>query len=385
MTSQKPEILTVSEIARGVDEWIIENAQGVMDRFQDQDTFFYDEYKAHEKELKQYEQKKRRITKKAFEDKDYQKLIDDRNKLSKNCNSQKKKVHDCESARLLSDRKLSFDSELTEDMIDDWDAKCKKRKSDEEEKLGGLLELLDKKQKQCTEKRTELKRKSDKKITKIKKPHPNPFDWLYLPPYHPDYISEHIAHTFGTDEKQPAQLKPKLALIADYMQLTIIYNKQIVDPRGALISKDIWGQDSIQVEVDYKWEKITKKQESPEVKKSLTESFERVKADIQEQGLLKKAEEQEDGKAAYIPFKKAIELSNGVLTRKKLNKAIEKRDPIHVRSHKPSKQRLDVHIQDVIALIEELSLSEKAAEKAAKMFGGYVKEFQKKRPQGNLE
>jgi len=92
------------------------------------------------------------------------------------------------------------------------------------------------------------------------------------------------------------------------------------------------------------------------------------------------------GNEAYIPFKKAIELSNGVLTRKRLNKAIEQGEPIKVRSDKPSKQRKRVHIQDVLSLIENLSEDNKAGEEAARMFGEYKKTLQEKiQKQTNLD
>lgn len=49
---------------------------------------------------------------------------------------------------------------------------------------------------------------------------------------------------------------------------------------------------------------------------------------------------------AYIPFTKAIELSNGVLNRKKLEKAINEGLPVEVRDRKPSKQRREVQLTD---------------------------------------
>jgi hypothetical protein len=51
---------------------------------------------------------------------------------------------------------------------------------------------------------------------------------------------------------------------------------------------------------------------------------------------------------------------------------------VKVRNHKPSKQRQTVHIQDVLVLINKLSTNEAAAEEAAKMFGRWKAEAQKK-------
>ena len=81
---------------------------------------------------------------------------------------------------------------------------------------------------------------------------------------------------------------------------------------------------------------------------------------------------------AYIPFGKAIELSSGVLTRKKLDKAISQGDPIKIRCKKPSKNRKNVHIQDVLKLINKISSSEKITEEAAKLFGRWKDELQQK-------
>ena len=92
--------------------------------------------------------------------------------------------------------------------------------------------------------------------------------------------------------------------------------------------------------------------------------------------------ENSSGKAgndeAYIPFTKAIKLSNGILNRKKLDKAIKQRKPIKVRSKKPTRNRQNVHIQDVLLLIENLSENTKATEEATSMFGEYKNLLQKK-------
>lgn len=85
-----------------------------------------------------------------------------------------------------------------------------------------------------------------------------------------------------------------------------------------------------------------------------------------------------DSDEAYIPFTKAIELSNGILTRKKLDKAIDQSKPIKVRSKKPRANRLNVHIQDVLSLINKLSENDKAGEEAARMFSEYKKQLQGK-------
>lgn len=78
---------------------------------------------------------------------------------------------------------------------------------------------------------------------------------------------------------------------------------------------------------------------------------------------------------AYIAFTKAIELSNGVLTRKKLEKAIDKGNPIKVRDWKPSAQRREVHIQDVLLLIDKLSDDKDVSEKIAQALGEYRKQL----------
>jgi len=81
---------------------------------------------------------------------------------------------------------------------------------------------------------------------------------------------------------------------------------------------------------------------------------------------------------AYIHFTKAIKLSNGILTRKKLDKALNQDEPMKVRSKKPSKNRRIVHIQDVLSLIGKLSENNNVGEEAARMFGEYQKAHQKK-------
>ena len=86
---------------------------------------------------------------------------------------------------------------------------------------------------------------------------------------------------------------------------------------------------------------------------------------------------EDDG--AYIPITKAIKFSNGILTLKKLNKAIEQGQPIKVRSKKPRINRKSVHIQDVLSLINKLSENDKPGEEAARMFGEYQKQYEKKR------
>lgn len=73
-----------------------------------------------------------------------------------------------------------------------------------------------------------------------------------------------------------------------------------------------------------------------------------------------------------------IEFSNGVLTRKKLEKALKQGEPMKVRSKKPSTNRLNVHIQDVLSLIRKLSVNNNVGEEAARMFGEYQKIHQKK-------
>lgn len=87
---------------------------------------------------------------------------------------------------------------------------------------------------------------------------------------------------------------------------------------------------------------------------------------------------------AYILSSKAIDLSNGILTRKRLKKAITKSEPVSVRYNKPSPQRLYVHIQDILILIEKLSANEGVTEETVKMFGRYVKEHQGKTPKIDL-
>lgn len=89
---------------------------------------------------------------------------------------------------------------------------------------------------------------------------------------------------------------------------------------------------------------------------------------------------------AYIPYKKAIDLSNGVLSRKKLDKAINCGEPVRVRSKKPRENRRNVHIQDVLAVIEKLSNDDNIKEEASRMFGLYTETFRKKRTkQVNLD
>jgi hypothetical protein len=96
--------------------------------------------------------------------------------------------------------------------------------------------------------------------------------------------------------------------------------------------------------------------------------------------------QEKDNNDAYIPFGKTIELSNGILNRKKLEKAINEGKPVKVRDKKPSKQRRNVHIQDILQLIEKLSSNPKASEEAARMFGEYKNTFQnKKNKQVNLD
>ncbi len=91
----------------------------------------------------------------------------------------------------------------------------------------------------------------------------------------------------------------------------------------------------------------------------------------------------ENAKEAYIPYSEAIKLSNGILNRRKLDAAIKDRK---VRSEKPNKQRRNVHIQDVLALIEKPSTDEDAQEKASKMFGEYREATIPKMQQGiNLD
>jgi hypothetical protein len=93
----------------------------------------------------------------------------------------------------------------------------------------------------------------------------------------------------------------------------------------------------------------------------------------------------ETGDEAYIPFTKGVALSNGVLTRKKLEKAIDKGEPVKVRDRKPSAQRREVHIQDVLRLIDKLSADESVTENAAKMFGEYMQAYQRRQPKPNLD
>lgn len=89
--------------------------------------------------------------------------------------------------------------------------------------------------------------------------------------------------------------------------------------------------------------------------------------------------------SAFIPFTKAIQLASGVLSRKMLNKAIKYGKPVKVRSFKPSPQRINVHVQDILALIKVLSPSEEASEEAARMFSEFKKVFIKKQPPVNLD
>jgi len=89
---------------------------------------------------------------------------------------------------------------------------------------------------------------------------------------------------------------------------------------------------------------------------------------------------------AYIPFTKAIEFGRGILTRKKLERAIKQGKPVEVRFKKPSTNRLNVHIQDFILLINKLSENDKGAEEAARMFGEYKEQHQRKMAKGvNLD
>jgi len=82
---------------------------------------------------------------------------------------------------------------------------------------------------------------------------------------------------------------------------------------------------------------------------------------------------------AYISYTKAIELSNGILTRKKLDKAINQEEPMKVRSKKPHKNRRIVHIKDVLLLIKKLSLNNNVGEEATRMFSEWKNLEQKKR------
>jgi hypothetical protein len=86
----------------------------------------------------------------------------------------------------------------------------------------------------------------------------------------------------------------------------------------------------------------------------------------------------------YIPYMKAIGLSNGVLTRKKLDKAITEGQPVKVRDRTPRPQRREVHIQDVLQLIDKLTINEGVKEEAARMFGEYKRAHQSKQPKPDL-
>ncbi len=88
-----------------------------------------------------------------------------------------------------------------------------------------------------------------------------------------------------------------------------------------------------------------------------------------------------DKEEAYISATQAIQLSNRVLDRKKLDKAIAAG---RVRWKKPSKKRKNVHIQDVIAEISRCEGSKEAKEEAARMFGEY-KEIHAKKASGRVQ
>lgn len=94
------------------------------------------------------------------------------------------------------------------------------------------------------------------------------------------------------------------------------------------------------------------------------------------EGRITQIEGSDDG--AYIPFSKPIEFSGGILNRKNLEKAIKQGKPVKVRSRKPSKYRCEVHIQDVLVLMDKLATTEKAAEVAAQMFGEWKNQLQKR-------
>lgn len=158
----------------------------------------------------------------------------------------------------------------------------------------------------------------------------------------------------------------------------------------AKVEKSLFAKD-IKEEIIDKWDSIDKKQFLDEVKFAITvldnvpKVIERNKLygiKIPEPAKTEKdnnlLEKGRDGEA-FIPFGKAIQFSNGILTRKRLEKAIKKGIPLKVRDRKPRKQRLEVHIQDLMSLIEKLSSNAKVSEEVALMFGTYVKEYQKKR------
>ena len=103
---------------------------------------------------------------------------------------------------------------------------------------------------------------------------------------------------------------------------------------------------------------------------------------LQAQGLLDERRQSDD---AYIPFTKALELSNGILTRKRLDKAINKGEPVRVRAIKPNPQRKNVHVQDVIELINALTADSSVKEEAARMFSEWKQIEGSKRPPLDLD
>ena len=124
----------------------------------------------------------------------------------------------------------------------------------------------------------------------------------------------------------------------------------------------------------------SKEPKKPKYSPNVILELEKIKYKIEVESDLKTEPKKKAGQDdAYIPFSKAIELSNGILTRKKLEKAIEHGKPTKVRDIKPRKNRRNVHIQDVLLLINKLSINEKASEEAARMFGKWRELSIKKR------
>lgn len=81
---------------------------------------------------------------------------------------------------------------------------------------------------------------------------------------------------------------------------------------------------------------------------------------------------------AWIPVQVVIDLSNGLLTRKRLEKAIQAGE---VRDRKPSAKRRELHIRDVVALFVRLTSKAGVSEEATAMFSRLLAAQEKKQGQ----
>ena len=120
-----------------------------------------------------------------------------------------------------------------------------------------------------------------KKLREKFKGEPNLFEYLFFPRSLYDPKLAHVVAVFGMADEEDGCVPydEELSLLADYVRLTILHDRQLTKPRTKLINNGIWVETEQWAEE--LWEEMIKGWNSPDVIDDFYYSYIRVKDDLE--------------------------------------------------------------------------------------------------------